>query len=270
MNFPVHFFIILLLTQCITIHAHEVNSNSGGDGTVLKLKSLLWSILDVTTPPLPVQQEETNFVAKVLNDLPSSKVASFNEISMKDIPEKIPPPLSTTTPPAIATTDDSSFMSRLMDLNSKSQKTSKSSVDRNFLDKLMDIFFKRFVNENDDVETKRSELENKDFGSLLYLGKRFGRGSGQRFNYADMYNGNKQSVNELTPPDVVGSPLRSPEQQHIVLQPVNNKFLMNPPLLQQHQQLLNMIRGRQQQQQQQHIRRDVDVDTLKFLADLQI
>ena len=50
----------------------------------------------------------------------------------------------------------------------------------------MDIFFKR-------SEEKRGEFENKDFGSLLYLGKRF---VGHKFNYADMYNGHKQQQQE--------------------------------------------------------------------------
>ena len=81
----------------------------------------------------------------------------------------------------------------------------------------MDIFFKRSVE-------KRGEYENKDFGSLLYLGKRFG---GHKFNYADMYNGHKQQQQE---------PIN--EQESTLLRPINIKPIMNSPQLTPLQQQL--------------------------------
>jgi hypothetical protein len=92
---------------------------------------------------------------------------------------------------------------------------------------------------------------------------------------------------------------QQPKQQFVAvpvqLKPIdNNKLLMNPLTSEHKQQILNFlnkVNGQQQQQQQQQQqrgavvsgsksngvklvnkqqRRDVDVDTLKFLADLQI
>ena len=88
---------------------------------------------------------------------------------------------------------------------------------------------------------------------------------------------------------------QQPKQQFLAvpvqLKPIdNNKLLMNPLTSEHRQQILNFLnkaKGQQQQQQQRGAvasgsnsngvklfnkqqRRDVDVDTLKFLADLQI
>jgi hypothetical protein len=97
---------------------------------------------------------------------------------------------------------------------------------------------------------------------------------------------------------VLSQPHQQPKQQFVAvpvqLKPIdNNKLLMNPLTSEHKQQILNFlnkVNGQQQQQQQQQQRgavvsgsksngvklvnkqqrRDVDVDTLKFLADLQI
>ena len=146
----------------------------------------------------------------------------FSEINMKDIPEAIEAtkevPEQQKQP-----TNDFDFMSRLMDLNKNSNPSSanansnKSGAEKNFLDRLMDIFFKRSNenedeneeeenNEEDDGESreKRSELENnhgKDFGSLLYLGKRLGAVSETNrhranLDYANMYHSNSNNNNQ--------------------------------------------------------------------------
>jgi hypothetical protein len=267
MKFQFKITYILLLVQCCSIsftcnaspQTHEAESDNS---LILKLKTALLSIIGVTPsppqqppPPISPPRPEPNYVAKMLNDLPLPKVATFNEISMKDIPEKVP--LS----PSLANTyDDGSFMSRLMDLNKISKSKSNTEETRNnFLEKLIDIFFKR-------SEEKRGEFENKDFGSLLYLGKRSG---GHKFNYADMYNGNKQQQQQQ-------QPINEQVQEPKLLRPINGKPIISSPLLTplQQQQWLNFLNENQQRlfamTSRQRMRRDVDVDTLKFLADLQL
>ena len=95
---------------------------------------------------------------------------------------------------------------------------------------------------------------------------------------------------------VLSQQQQQPKQQFLAvpvqLKPIdNNKLLMNPLTREHKQQILNFlnkVKGQQQQQQQRGAvvsgsnsnngvklfnkqqRRDVDVDTLKFLADLQI
>ena len=222
MKFQFKITYILLLVQCCSIsftcnaspqQTHEAESDNS---MILKLKSALLSLIGVTPSPPPPPKSEPNYVVKILNDLPSPKVATFNEISMKDIPEKVPLPPS--SPSQTNADDDGSFMSRLMDLNKSSKsKSNKEEARNNFLEKLMDIFFKR-------SEEKRGEFENKDFGSLLYLGKRF---VGHKFNYADMYNGHKQQQQE---------PIN--EQESTLLRPINIKPIMNSPQLTPLQQQL--------------------------------
>jgi hypothetical protein len=138
--------------------------------------------------------------------------------------------LEPSSPSQTNTDDDGSFMSRLMDLNKSSKsKSNKEETRNNFLEKLMDIFFKR-------SEEKRGEFENKDFGSLLYLGKRFGC---HKFNYADMYNGPKQQQQE---------PINEQAQESTLLRPINSKPIMSSlqltPL--QQQQWLNFLNEIQQ------------------------
>ncbi len=94
---------------------------------------------------------------------------------------------------------------------------------------------------------------------------------------------------------VLSQQQQQPKQQFLAvpvqLKPIdNNKLLMNPLTHEHKQQILNFlnkVKGQQQQQQRGAVvsgsnsnngvkmfnrqqRRDVDVDTLKFLADLQI
>lgn len=229
------FYIFLLVLTQILFYFHLVTSATNvqleNENEPSKLKGLILSFLGLSPPPPPPppkaaaaaplspplnenNNNESLSMSKLLSNLPSKAKAMFSEINMKDIPEAIE------ASGKVVPTNDFDFMSRLMDLNKSNTNPSHKSVgEKNFLDRLMDIFFKR-SNENDENEDeeeeedeadegesreKRNEPENnhsKDFGSLLYLGKRLGAVSDTNrhranLNYANMYHSNQNQKSVL-------------------------------------------------------------------------